>query len=73
MDLCLSVSPPEVAESITEHYAKTFQQDSFIPAVPIGIIDHYYIIPLSVTLTLAEGHKVTLPFSDLDFDTGSQG
>ena len=27
--------------------------------MPIGTIDFYYVIPFSVALTLAEGHKVS--------------
>ena len=40
------------------HYLEIFQQNFVILAIIIGIIDFYHFIPLSVTLVLAEGHKV---------------
>ena len=41
------------------HYAQAVQPTLFIPAMLIGIIDFYHFIPLSLTLTLPEGHKVS--------------
>ena len=35
------------------HYAQTFQQISFIFAMPVGIIDFHHFIPFSLTFTLA--------------------
>ena len=40
-------------------YMQTFQPDNFIPAIVKGTIDCYQFIPLSVTYTLAGGHKVS--------------
>ena len=37
----------------------TFEQNSFIPALFVGIINHYLFLSLSVALTLVEGHKVS--------------
>ena len=36
-----------------------FQPNDFQPAMIIGTIDLYYFIPLSLTLTLARGHKIS--------------
>ena len=41
------------------HYTQTFQAIFFIPAMLIGTINFYHFIPLSVTLTLSGGHKVS--------------
>ena len=40
-------------------YAQTFQQFFFVSAMLKGIRDLYHFIPLSLTLTLPEGHKVS--------------
>ena len=40
-----------------EHQAQTCEQNLFIPAMLVGIIDFYHFIPLSVTLTLTGDHK----------------
>ena len=42
-----------------EHYMQTFKSDVVIHAMLIGTIDLHYHIPLSLTLTLAWGHKVS--------------
>ena len=49
------------------HYAQTFQQSSFIPAMLTGAIDFYHFIPLSLTLTLARGHTVSTKQNLLKF------
>ena len=36
-----------------------FNQSFFIPAMLTGTINFYHFIPLSLTLTLPEGHKVS--------------
>ena len=36
-----------------------FHPNSFMPAMVISTIDHYCFISLSVTMTLARGHKVS--------------
>ena len=41
------------------HCMQTFQPNAFIPAIDITFIDLYHFIPLSDTLTLVGGHKVT--------------
>ena len=41
------------------HYKQTFQQMYFITDMCIGTIDFYYFIPLSLTLILDRGHKVS--------------
>ena len=41
------------------HYMQTVEPNSFIPAMRIGTIDFYCFIPPSLTLTLAEGNKVS--------------
>ena len=40
------------------HYAQFFQPNVFIPAMLIDTIDFCHPIPLSLTLTMAGGHKV---------------
>ena len=40
-------------------YMQTFQPTFFIPALLIGTIGFYHFIPLSLTLTLPGGHKVS--------------
>ena len=40
-------------------YSQSFQPMFFIPAMLIGTIDFYHFIPLSVTLIMAEVHKVS--------------
>ena len=42
------------------HYTQTVKPNVFIPALLIGTIDFYHFIPLSLTLTLSGGHKVTV-------------
>ena len=39
------------------HYTQTIQPNVFIPAIPIGTVDFYQFIPLSLILTLNGGHK----------------
>ena len=41
------------------HYMQTVQQIFFIPAMLIGTISLYHFIPLSLTLALPGGHKVS--------------
>ena len=41
------------------HYTQTFQLKFFIPAMLIDSIDFYNLIPLSMTLTVPGGHKVS--------------
>ena len=41
------------------HYGQTCQPNSFIPAMFVGTIDSCHFISLSMTLTLAGGHKVS--------------
>ena len=38
---------------------QTFQPIFVVPAMFVGTIDFYHFIPLSLTLTLAGGHKVS--------------
>ena len=40
-------------------YMQSFQPDFVIPSMLIDTSDIYYFIPLSVTLTLAGGHKIS--------------
>ena len=59
---CLSgraASWPSYMVRTYKHYWQTFPPNLFIPAMIIGAIDVYCSIPLSVTLTLAGGHKVS--------------
>ena len=42
-----------------EHSTQTFQPNVFIPAVHMGTIYRSHFVSLSVTLTLAVGHKVS--------------
>ena len=42
------------------HYVWTFHPSSLIPAMLVDTIDFYPLIPLSVTLSLAGGHKVII-------------
>ena len=41
------------------HYTPSVQPNLFIPAMLTGTIDFYHFIPLSLTLTLSWGHKVS--------------
>ena len=43
----------------TGHGTQTFQPVLLIPAMLIGTMDFYHFIPLSLTLTLPGGHKVS--------------
>ena len=57
--LCLSIRPAILLckNLHVEYYAQTVQPDSFIRALNISITDLYCLIPLTVVLTLAGGHK----------------
>ena len=41
------------------HYMQTLQPNVFIPGMLIGIIEFFHLVPLSLTLTLAGGYKVS--------------
>ena len=41
------------------HYLKTFQPHFFTLALVIGTVNFYHFIPLSMTLTLVGGHKIS--------------
>ena len=61
MDLCdesCSSGRPSCI-SKTLGYTQTVQPVLFIPAMLIGSIDFYHFIPLSLTLTLGGGHKIS--------------
>ena len=67
MDLCnesssrSSVCLPCVAKNFsTGPYTQTLQPVFFIPAMLAGTIDLYHFILLSLTLTLAGGHKISI-------------
>ena len=67
MDLCISLVWLAILcgkNFDVVHYGQTFLPIFFffffcLPAVLIGTINFYHFIPLSVTLTLAGGHKVS--------------
>ena len=40
-------------------YMQTFQPNLFIPTMLVGTSDFYHCIPLSLTLTVPRGHKVS--------------
>ena len=40
------------------HYTQIFQRNIFIPAMPIGTVEFYHFIPLSLILTLTGDLKV---------------
>ena len=44
---------------IVVHYMQTVQPNFFIPAILIGTIDFYHFIPISLTMTLPRGYKVS--------------
>ena len=41
------------------HYRQTVHSNFFIPVMLLDTIDFYHFIPLSLTLTLPGGHKVS--------------
>ena len=41
------------------HWVLTFQPNCFVPVMLIDTIDFWHFIPLSLTLTFAESHKVS--------------
>ena len=41
------------------HCTQTFQPNCFISAMLLGIVHFYHFLPLSLTLTLPGGHKVS--------------
>ena len=54
-----SIWPSCIAKTLNiGHITQTFQPVSFIPAMLISTIGLYHCALLSVTMTLAEGHKV---------------
>ena len=62
--LCLARRPAIVLLSIlcvkcfdTKHYFQTFQPNSFIPVMPVGPIDFYHFVSLSVTSALGGSHN----------------
>ena len=61
-NVCLSLAGCQSCETKTfnvGHFMQTVQPNVFIPAMLLGTIDFYHCIPLSLTLTLAEHHKVS--------------
>ena len=51
--------------------AANFSTICFILAMHIGTIDFYHFIPLSLTLTLPEGHKVSVEQNFLASNSGT--
>ena len=41
------------------YYKQTFQSISFVPTMLVGTIDFHHFIPLSLTLIVPGGHKVS--------------
>ena len=41
------------------HCAQPFQPNSFILTMLVGTIEFYHVVPLSLTLAFAGGHKVS--------------
>ena len=62
---CLSVRPASRPSTLhgtafnLGHHTQVVQPNCFIPALLTGTIDFYHFTPLSVTLTMLGGHKVS--------------
>ena len=52
--------PASCAAKTTKHCLQTFQQNSFVTAMFIDIIDFCRCIPLAVELILLHGHKINI-------------